>query len=264
MSQLQTLRHLIRQEAATHGMEVVAPLDGRGRIAVPVDGMRWLVRPEAAFTGWGVFHVLRTRYARLLRPADPWEIEGYAARGRRLRGRVLQRPVGGTCAVLLEAPRTICLAHLVPAAEPLEELELCYDGARCWCVEVRPWPSWLSAWQDALRRGDPTGPDGTQAMHVAYGLALSLQGAAQPDLQQRVRTALQHAGASFERVSETPRGAQVRWRYRGAVHEALVRPDTLEVVSAGICLSGRDRDFDLTSLVSVMRERDEVMAGGWR
>ncbi|MBX9695168.1 MAG: hypothetical protein K2Z81_22470, partial [Cyanobacteria bacterium] len=74
---------------------------------------------------------------------------------------------------------------------------------------------------------------------------------------ERISLALAHAGARLDRYSETAQGdgvATVRYVVDGADFSATVRLDDLSIVSSGICLSGRDRDFDLTSLVGVMRE----------
>jgi hypothetical protein len=45
----------------------------------------------------------------------------------------------------------------------------------------------------------------------------------------------------------------------GEVHTSAIAKHDLTVLSAGICLSDRDTDFDLASLVGVMRDRPDWM-----
>ena len=42
----------------------------------------------------------------------------------------------------------------------------------------------------------------------------------------------------------------------GQRHTSAISKSDLTVISSGICLSGRDRDFDLHSLVGVIENRD--------
>ena len=78
-------------------------------------------------------------------------------------------------------------------------------------------------------------------------------------LERRLRRALEKADATLLGFGETTNpdgtsaGIVVEWSDSGGRHRyrSVLAPD-LDVVSSGICLSGRDGDFDLTSLVSVM------------
>lgn len=78
-------------------------------------------------------------------------------------------------------------------------------------------------------------------------------------LEHYLRRALERADAELIDFAEVPAGngmtaqISVEWRQHGQEYRyrSLVDRD-LTVVSSGICLSGRDGDFDLTSLVSVM------------
>jgi len=80
--------------------------------------------------------------------------------------------------------------------------------------------------------------------------------------EERLRQALSHAGGMLLEWQERPDHYWVRWEVDGQVHTSAVGKDSLEVVTAGVCLSGRDADFDLTSLVSVMREGARRHWGG--
>lgn len=72
---------------------------------------------------------------------------------------------------------------------------------------------------------------------------------------ERLRDALSHAGARLDGYWTMGSDEMtVRYVVDGHLHTANVRPHDLTVTSSGICLSGRDQDFDLTSLVGVMRE----------
>ncbi len=85
----------------------------------------------------------------------------------------------------------------------------------------------------------------------------------QSRLEQQLRRALEKADATLHSFAETtnpdgtPGPLVVEWSERGQTYRyrSTIEPG-LTVVSSGICLSGRDSDFDLTSLVSVMNEAD--------
>lgn len=81
----------------------------------------------------------------------------------------------------------------------------------------------------------------------------------QLNLEEKLRYELTKADAVLHSYSEvvasdgSPGQLIVEWSERGQTHRYRSAIDPhLTVVSSGICLSGRDRDFDLTSLVSVM------------
>lgn len=72
--------------------------------------------------------------------------------------------------------------------------------------------------------------------------------------ERRLERALKAAGAELIGFDEGRGAFTVRYRVDGRRFESVVDARDLTVVSAGICLSGEDRKFDLTSLVGVMRE----------
>lgn len=73
----------------------------------------------------------------------------------------------------------------------------------------------------------------------------------------KIKHSLRHAGAqlhSYWRTNPKDREVNVKILVDGKEHIARVHTHDLTVVNAGICLSGYDQDFDLTSLVGVLRE----------
>jgi hypothetical protein len=87
------------------------------------------------------------------------------------------------------------------------------------------------------------------------------QQATRNQLEQLLRRALAKADAVLHSYSEitnadgAPGHLVVEWSEQGQTRRYRSTLDPhLSIVSSGICLSGRDRDFDLTSLVSVMTD----------
>ena len=99
----------------------------------------------------------------------------------------------------------------------------------------------------------------TLRRNLRDGQTWASQQAHQITLEERLRYALAKADATLHSYSEVaaPDGSAshlvVEWGEHGQTYRyRSVLDSRLTVVSSGICLSGRDRDFDLTSLVSVM------------
>jgi hypothetical protein len=73
-------------------------------------------------------------------------------------------------------------------------------------------------------------------------------------VSRRLAEALAHGGAELASYIEQEDAYSVAYTVDGQRHRSTVRKDNLTVLSAGICLEGGDRNFDLQSLVGVLRE----------
>ena len=102
-------------------------------------------------------------------------------------------------------------------------------------------------------------PGLTPEERLAYSLCLVQETAArQPataaDPARRLREALAQAGAEMVDYLERDDSYRVTYNIGGQQHVSAVRKNDLTIQVAGICLSGEDQKFDLTSLVGVLRE----------
>jgi len=74
----------------------------------------------------------------------------------------------------------------------------------------------------------------------------------QKTLEGRLRSALEYSGAQLRAWVELGKGYEVVWEHEGEEYRTVIRQD-LFVENAGICLSGRDSDYNLAAIVHVMR-----------
>ncbi len=80
----------------------------------------------------------------------------------------------------------------------------------------------------------------------------------QETLEGRISLALSHTGAeliNWRRQSQ--RQAVVRYRVAGRRFECVIDTESLQILDAGICLSGTDEELNLSSLPSAVREAIE-------
>ena len=81
----------------------------------------------------------------------------------------------------------------------------------------------------------------------------------QQTLEGRISLALSHTGASLVSWRRNSRDqAVVRYALHGRRFECVIDTNTLQIVDAGICLSGADHQLNLSSLPSAVREAIET------
>jgi hypothetical protein len=182
------------------------------------------------------------------------------------------------------------LIHLVSEGEAFEQAIVRTDGSAFWfeTIDRRSDPLTGEALRDAFNAQVAVEAlrfkDLTHEMRVAYALAGQPLGSLieehatkrrrrQPRLQEaplapdpaaeaerdewRLREALRVGGGNLRGFTDRGDYWVVEWTTRGGErHTSAIGKDAMTVISSGICLSGRDRDFDLQSLVG-------VIDGGW-
>jgi hypothetical protein len=80
----------------------------------------------------------------------------------------------------------------------------------------------------------------------------------QETLEGRISLALSHTGAQLVNWRRNgPQQAAVRYRLRGRRFECIIDIESLQILDAGICLSGADEELNLSSLPSAVREAIE-------
>ena len=230
------------------------------------------------FSGWGVFRPISHARAELERTAKLCERQQYAQVLPSM-GVILLEPIDERRWLALPVQRfdsldveNLALVHLVEDGEPFDTVRACFDGRRFWFVDFdsRHDPAASAYLREALMNKRPPREVirlGLSAqMRVAYAIAHERQlerelaeaaraiERARQTKEGRVRSALEHAGATLKSFTEQQGAFRVTFSVDGRKHTSVVSADNLSVWSAGVCLSGMDPEFDLASLVSVLRE----------
>lgn len=275
---------LDKMEAAERdfvGTEFLAPMVGGNRVRVRIAGVVCQLRVEAdpatRFDGWALLKALSASRAVFLREASLAERDAY----------LRLFPVVRLILVQRQAPRWLALpAHegdrrfritgpvdVLLSEEGLARFETIrahYDGRLFWYGSRDPGrdPALAAYLRDRLSGTAEDGlPPKVDTLHKrglsreerqAYNVIReSLVQQRRDRVEQRLDEALSHAGAVFKSYVEREDAYVVNYEVDGRRHVSTIRRDDLAVMTAGICLAGEDRRFDLTSLVGVLREATE-------
>ena len=267
---------LNRLEAAEKdfiGREFLAPVIGHGRVMVRIAGVLCQIRAidglPPGFRDWALLRALSTSRAEFIGKASLAQVAEYLSLlpAVRLilvqlrRNRWLTLPAqAGDRRFRIEGPVELHLAE--EGLERFETVVSRFDGRLFWYERRDPGrdPAVAAYLRQQLGAADKTGlPPVVKRLHKrgltreereAYTLLREAVVEEQQDrIELRLSQALDHAGARYRSYSEREGVYVVRYEIDGHQHVSTVNRDDLSVVTAGICLSGRDRHFDLTSLV---------------
>lgn len=260
-----------------------------GRLRVKIAGLIYTFTPQPAdFTGWGIFQPVDEKYAQLLQLATLPQIDDYLQRLPKLRLFLVEQFNSQTWFGyphnLAEAKQrfgitTAVPIHLVTEGNLFDTVIARPDGKTWWFdhLDRRADPRMADQLKQALtavtRPEDLKLPKLTPELRTAYQLATqsvtdfttyhqqqrqAIQARREQQYaEQRLRGALAMGGGELCAVQDRGDYWWVEWQTsQGGTHASAIAKPDLTVISAGICLSGRDSDFDLQALVGVV-ERAE-------
>jgi hypothetical protein len=266
------LNRLAAAEAQFLAGEFLAPVVRGGAVQVRIAGVicRLKVQP-ADFEGWGVFRPRSHTDAELVRPARLSERQRYLELFPLVR-LILAGRQGETWGALPahQADTRVRINGLLPVrlvedAQLFEVIQSRFDGAHFWFAGPDPrWDPGTAAYlrqaldqmipPDALSRPGLTAEE-RAAYAVNYQDRFQASEAGRRSREEgRLRQALAHAGAELKDFLERDDVYTVTYEVDGQRHVSAVSKHDLSVQVAGVCLSGEDENFDLQSLVGVIRE----------
>ena len=289
------LRIVAEQEKQFRRATFLAPCVRGGRVRAQVAGLVQTFRTlPADFEGWAIFRARDTGLAEVVSEAPAMRVAEYLGLFPALRMHLvcslsgqtwLAYPANESDAVRRGFTARPQAVHLVTESA-LFETVIARSVGGWWFEEVdrRADPMLADGLRQAFRRvvtpEDLRLPGLTPEMRTAYGLAAqrSTEFARFYDDQRRtlqnkdrvqstrqgseidasrLREALRLGGGELRDFRDRGEFWQVDWTTGdGHHHTSAISRRDLTVLSAGICLSDRDEDFDLQSLVGVVERRE--------
>jgi len=269
------LNQIASAEAQLQSTQFLAPCVKGGQVRTRVAGMVYTFTPQPQqFEGWGIFQPVDKQTVTLIEGADLPQIVAYLQQFPAIRLRLayllqnqtwLAYPINEADMRQRFKTAKPVAVHLVTEGVMFEQILARWNGNSCWFEEVdrRADPAIAETLQSNLKQLTPVEElqfkGMTPEMRSLYELATQqIEEFAQPKQdEKRLRQALKLGGGELHQFQDRGDYWTVDWTTSDGVrHTSAIAKDDLTVVSSGICLSGRDRDFDLQSLVGVMEHRE--------
>jgi hypothetical protein len=269
------LDKLERAERAFLGTAFLAPIVGEGRVQMRIAGVVCQLRVNSTVSNtWAVLRATSLQEAEFVRVATLQEVARYLAlfpQARLVLAQKIDRQwlafpaQRGDTRLRVAGPIGLWLA--TEEVERFDGVEAAFDGRSFFYVQHdrRSDPA-VSAYLRERFAKDLIAdlpPDVTtlhkrglsrEQREVYVWLREQLRLAQRDHVEERLTRALGHAEARLHSYLERDDVYVVKYEVEGRERISTIRRDDLSVMTAGICLSGQDQRFDLTSLVGVLRE----------
>lgn len=274
---LSLISKIAEQEKQLVGSRFLAPYRGGGKIRLRLSGIVYQVEAPDSPDGWGIFELKEDSRAKYLEAAPLAMVRNYLALLTQVRVIMLDELTTNQWWGIIADPHGQKLQldgpvpiQLIPRTASFETAYCRFDGAQFWfeAIDRKRDPSIARDLRTALDQGLP--PEELQYKGVVPQEKLAYKmlflrnhknaAASEPDDERsRISRALEHSGALLDSFwhERDNNSTTVRFRIGDQTHAVTVNSQNLTVLSSGICLSGRDSDFDLSSLVGVLRESAE-------
>jgi hypothetical protein len=269
------LDRLVEQENSLQTTQFIAPCVKGGRVCTRVAGMVYTFAPKPRkFEGWGIFQPVDAKTAEAIAEADFIQISEYLQQFPAFRLRLAYRlkqktwlayPVNEADIKQRSQQIKPVIVHLVSEGSVFEQIIARFDGHAWWFEELDrrcdlEIVDRLKENYEKLTLASELHFKGiTLEMRSVYHLATQHNEAFSPhhSAQKRLQKALEVGGGQLQQFQDRGEYWTVEWTTAdGENHTSAIAKNDLTVMSSGICLSGRDRDFDLQSLVGVIEERE--------
>lgn len=264
-------QHLAQSQRALLNRQFIVPVLHDRRVRVQIMGVVHQLIVRHANPGWWVVMAHDADFAFPMREADPWERGDYLNRWPEVRLVLAEsiahqtwlafpyNPQDAANRLGFTGPLTV---HLVDAGQTFERITGRVEGRTVWfdgedrlandaiAVQLRE--------QLAENRPYPEIRGLSGGERDAFALVSLRQSTARAVASDRfarmlLNYALRLGGATLVNFVEWHGRFQVSWERDGQQFMTTVDKD-LNVIDAGICLSGEDDNFDLTSIVNVMQQ----------
>jgi hypothetical protein len=272
------IHHLLNRIAAAEShrlsTQFLAPCVKGGQVRTRVAGLVYTFTPKPRqFEGWGIFQPADQQTASLIEEADLAQIEAYLQHLPTIRLRLANRLQSQTWlaypineADMRQRFKTVkpVSVHLVSEGAAFEQIIAGWNGNSCWFEQSdrRADLAIAEALQSNFKQQIPVAElqfkGITPEMRSLYELvAQRIAGFGQSEPERRLQRALKLGGGELHQFQDRDDYWTVDWTTAdGTRHTSAIAKADLTVISSGICLSGRDRDFDLQSLVGVMENQE--------
>lgn len=272
------LNQIAAQENQLRETQFLAPCVPGGTVQTRVAHIIYNFAPKPRkFEGWGIFQPVDEKIAEVVDEPSLPQLAEYLKLLKPLRLRLayllrgktwLAYPMNEGDALQRFRIAKPVAVHLVTDGTTFEPIIARFDGSYWWFDECdrRDDPLITDNLREHLKKVTP--PEEirfkgiTPEMRTVYDLTAQQAKEFEAKMQhrrdeQRLRKALEMGGGEMREFRDRQDHWTIEWTTaNGEHHTSAISKNDLTVISSGICLSGRDRDFDLQSLVGVIEKRD--------
>lgn len=267
------LDKLSLQEKNFLSKEIFAPyVNGGNKIRVRIDGVVYQLKaPKFKKDGFGVFKAINSNKVKFVREAESFEIDQYLQLLPRVdailifkSNRWLATPSNKSDFKKRFGRDGLFSVLVADNVEILDTVQVRFDGSCFWFDSAKIIKD-MDKREDLRQRIIKGNYSMTKELKYglspeedeAFNLACQFHKEANmSDLEKRLTNEFGRYDATMERFVERGSNVEVQWR-DNISHQAITsvfNKEDLSVVTAGICLSGGDKKFDLQSMVGVFRE----------